>query len=323
MEDAKILQQGYDIRLISSYRTRSGLVCRTDRGLLELKKTFFDDSALETEEALREYLFERGFRGTERIVRTTDNLPAYRVDENAYILVKYSAGTSLDTENINDLKFAAGGLAFFHNAAEGFSHENLRKNSVVSEEVYKRRYRELSAIRKRITKFGEYSPVDRIVMEYCGYYLERINHAAELLKKADCERLLLEADKKQSICHNAFKGENIMRGENGNALVSGLAGCTADMSIADLSVILRKYIKNTSADEKGIISIIGAYDEVRSVNSEEMGVIKGMLVYPYKFLKLCSEHYNKRRVCISEAAVERFMRCTERREKEDILAESL
>ena len=35
MEDinAKILQQGFGIKLISAYRTRTGLVCKTDRGM--------------------------------------------------------------------------------------------------------------------------------------------------------------------------------------------------------------------------------------------------------------------------------------------------
>lgn len=51
--NAKILQQGFGVKLISSYRTRTGLVCRTDRGLLELKKTFSDDVSLEMEAALR------------------------------------------------------------------------------------------------------------------------------------------------------------------------------------------------------------------------------------------------------------------------------
>ena len=47
--NVKILQQGFGIKLVSSYRTRTGLVCRTDRGLLELKKTYSDDVSLETE----------------------------------------------------------------------------------------------------------------------------------------------------------------------------------------------------------------------------------------------------------------------------------
>ena len=50
--NAKILQQGFGVKLVSSYRTRTGLVCRTDRGLLELKKTFSDDVSLAMESAL-------------------------------------------------------------------------------------------------------------------------------------------------------------------------------------------------------------------------------------------------------------------------------
>ena len=75
--NAKILQQGFGVKLVSSYRTRTGLVCRTDRGLLELKKTFSDDVSLEMESALKQYLSSRGFDGLDKAYRTTDDMHTY------------------------------------------------------------------------------------------------------------------------------------------------------------------------------------------------------------------------------------------------------
>ena len=81
--NAKILQQGFGVKLISSYRTRTGLVCRTDRGLLELKKTFSDDVSLEMEAALKEYISSRGFDGVDKAYRTTEDMPCYRTEDAA------------------------------------------------------------------------------------------------------------------------------------------------------------------------------------------------------------------------------------------------
>ena len=57
-----------------------------------------------------------------------------------------------------------------------------------------------------------------------------------------------------------------------------------------------RYMKSEAADERGIAKIIESYSSLRTLSDNDLGIIKGMLVYPYKFLKLCNEHYNKRRV---------------------------
>ena len=105
--------------------------------------------------------------------------------------------------------------------------------------------------------------------------------------------------------------------------MAGLDGCTCDLSITDVAHLIRRYIKSDTASEEGIAAILESYGSVRPVSRKELGIIKGMLVYPYKFLKLCNEHYNKRRVCISEASVERFENCIKQREKEVSLAMSI
>lgn len=116
----KYIQQGFGIKLISAYRTRTGLVCKTDRGMLELKKTYADDESLEREYILKEYLKVRGMNGVDISYRTTEDMPCYRMDENAYVLIKYIPARRLDMEDNSDISEAASALAFFHNAAEGF-----------------------------------------------------------------------------------------------------------------------------------------------------------------------------------------------------------
>ena len=63
--------------------------CKTDRGMLELKKTYADDESLEREYILKEYLKARGMNGVDISYRTTEDMPCYRMDENAYVLIKY------------------------------------------------------------------------------------------------------------------------------------------------------------------------------------------------------------------------------------------
>lgn len=321
--NAKILQQGFGVKLISSYRTRTGLVCRTDRGLLELKKTFSDDVSLEMEAALKEYISSRGFDGVDKAYRTTEDMPCYRTEDAAYTLIKYIPSGRMDFEDKNDLAVTASVLGAFHNAAQGFDDERIRLAYGSTDEFFEKRTGEFSRIRRRIKTFGDYTPVDLMIVKYYDYYMERIEQSEELLKMSDCRGISKEAAQKRFICHNSFKNDNVRKDENGKIIVAGLDGCTCDVSITDVAHLIRRYIKSDTASEEGIAAILESYGSVRPVSRKELGIIKGMLVYPYKFLKLCNEHYNKRRVCISEASVERFENCIKQREKEVSLAMSI
>lgn len=325
MEDinAKILQQGFGIKLISAYRTRTGLVCKTDRGMLELKKTYADDESLEREYILKEYLKARGLNGVDTSYRTTEDMPCYRMDENAYVLIKYIPARRLDMEDNSDISEAASALAFFHNAAEGFVDNTMRRTYGSLEQLFEKRLSEFSRIRRKIKNNGNYSAVDLLIMKYYDYYTERINMAEELLKKSDYLGVSAAAEKAYCVCHNSFKNDNVRITESGNIIISGLDGCTYDLSILDLAHLIRKYIKSGNADEYGISLILENYSRYRSITSAESDVVKGMLVYPYKFLKLCNEHYNKRQVCISEASVERFENCIAGKDREMRLVRSI
>lgn len=321
--NTKILQQGFGVRLVSSYRTRTGLVCRTDRGLLELKKTFSDDVSLETEYALKEHLISRGFDGVERAYRTADDMPCFRLDDSAYMLIRYIPSRRMDLEDMADVRETAETLALFHNAAEGFTDERIRCSCGTADDFFGKRTAEFSRIRKRIKTFGDYTAVDLMVIKYFDYYMDRIHMAQELLKKAGYEEMSELAMKKKTVCHNAFKNDNVRKCENGSVTVSGLSGCTVGLGITDVAHLIRRYIKGDAANERGIEEIITCYGKYRSISDSDRDIIRGMLIYPYKFLKLCNEHYNKRRVCISEAAVERFESCAQRREREKNFAMSI
>lgn len=325
MEDinAKILQQGFGANLKSAYRTRTGLVCKTDIGLVELKKTFTDDVSLEMEYALKKYMEDRGFDGLEKTYRTTDDLPCFRIEDSAYILVKYTPAQRIDIENMEELKQMTETLAKFHNAAEGFKDERIRCNYGHAEEFLDKRTSEFTRVRRRIKNFGDYTPVDLLVVKYYDKYMERIKKASELLTKSRVKEAVENAKNKNNICHNSFKNDNVRKCENGSIIISGLYGCTIDISVIDVAHLIRRYIKTDNADEKGIAKILDDYGSLRHISDGDLGVIKGMLVYPYKFLKLVNEHYNKRRVCISAAAIERFEMCVDRYEKEMRLAESI
>ena len=52
-------------------------------------------------------------------------------------------------------------------------------------------------------------------------------------------------------------------------------------------------------------------------------MIYAMLLYPSKFFKLCNSYYNKRRSFISGAVEEKFARCCDVAEREELFLKTL
>ena len=247
------------------------------------------------------------------------NFLSSSIGEGGVVVAKYSNGKTLNIAKLGVASFQApDNLTPI--SAEGFEAEGLRRAAGSPEDVFSKRAAEFTRIRKRIKTFGDYTKVDLLVIKYYDYYMERIKEAEELLKNAGLPEAAAETDERKLVCHNAFKNDNVRKSADGRVIVSGLDGCTRDMSAGDVAHLIRRYIKNPAASQDGVRTVLESYSAKRPLSEAELGIIRGMLIFPYKFLKLCNEHYNKRRVCISEAAVERFENCVSSGDREVRLA---
>ena len=82
----KIMREGYGLQLRHGTRTRTGLVCRTDRGLCELKKPRGSTDSLRLAFDVKKRLRENGFANISRCYPTLEGEPFYRQDGTLYIL---------------------------------------------------------------------------------------------------------------------------------------------------------------------------------------------------------------------------------------------
>ena len=77
MEDIneKILWEGYGLRFRGGTRTRTGLICRTDQGLRELKKPRGSVESLRLAFDVKERLRENGFQNITRFYEAAEGEP--------------------------------------------------------------------------------------------------------------------------------------------------------------------------------------------------------------------------------------------------------
>lgn len=308
MEDIyeKILWDGYGLRYRGGSRTRAGLVCRTDAGLRELKKPRGYVENLRLAYDVKNRLRENGFPAVSRLYPAQDGEPFYKRDGVLYILEDPMPPAPLAEETAEDFRKGAEALGRMHAAAKGLQSPHARWEHKRLPRLYARRRGELAKIKRRIDHKTGYDPIDLLVLGYYKPCMEQAAEAEGLLEEGGYPELAERTEREGGFCHNGYKGESLRLDEGGGIFVAGFDRCIAEVPLADLAAYLRRYMKKTDGDGRGVEMMLAAYGESCPLSGKDMTLLEGMNVYPEKFLRLLNQHYNSRRACVSPAMQERL-----------------
>ena len=308
MEDIneKILWEGYGLRFRGGTRTRTGLVCRTDRGLRELKKPRGSVENLRLAFCVKEQLQKNGFGNISRFYRALDGEPFYRHDGILYTLEDVMPAEALPEDHTEDFVRGAETLGRMHQAAAGLCNDAARWDRERLPRLYAKRRSELAKIRRRNDKRGNYDAIDLLLIRNYDRFMGQVREAEELLQKGGYREAVDRAAKEGAFCHNAYKGEALRVSEKGEIFVGSFDKCGSELPLADLAAYLRRYFKKTEGSAAGVASMLESYGKHCPLSAADLTILRGMLVYPEKFLRLVNEYYNRRRACVSPAMQERL-----------------
>ena len=323
MEDIneKILWEGYGLRFRGGTRTRTGLVCRTDRGLRELKKPRGSVENLRLAFCVKEQLQKNGFGNISRFYRALDGEPFYRHDGILYTLEDVMPAEALPEDHTEDFVRGAETLGRMHQAAAGRCNDAARWDRERLPRLYAKRRSELAKIRRRNDKRGNYDAIDLLLIRNYDRFMGQVREAEELLQKGGYREAVDRAAKEGAFCHNAYKGEALRVSEKGEIFVGSFDKCGSELPLADLAAYLRRYFKKTEGSAAGVAAMLESYGKHCPLSAADLTILRGMLVYPEKFLRLVNEYYNRRRACVSPAMQERLAAAAREEEKGRILKE--
>lgn len=301
----KILKEGYSLKFYGGKRTRTGFVCQTDKGLKEIRKGGNDLLRLKAECDLRHYMKDRGFKISEFEICDNGDF-FYEINGNKYVLEDCMEGEELDFSNFCQAMRGAEILGHFHNCSEGFESDDMPNDMDRIHDIFVKRYTELKRIRKRIKEKRRYSGIDMIVIENFDIVSDMAEKSINIIENFEESILNNKKYSLNTVCHNAFKGDNVKILKNGCTTVTNLDKCSKNFTVWDLADFIRRLIKTEVFDENQLLEIINSYKNVRNIDDNDMNILKAFLMFPQKFLSICNEYYNKRSVCISDAMMERF-----------------
>jgi len=308
MEDlnVKILWDGYGLRYYGSTRTRTGLVCKTDKGMRELKKVRTRQNTIRFAHDVKECLYHNGFTTITRFYPTTDGQPCYACEHNIYVLEEMLPAQSLEEDSVDSFVQGAEALGRLHRYGKGVQSEFAKWDNERLPSQFEKRRIELAKIKRRIQKQGSYDAIDLLVLQHFDLYMEQTKTGEALLRDAQYQKQGKRAEAEGAFCHRSFKGERLRLADNGQIYVGGFEGCGCDVPLLDLASYLKRYMKKIGGTQSGVASILESYRKNCSLNEKQIMLLQALVIYPEKFLRLTNEYYNKRRACVSPAMQERL-----------------
>lgn len=308
MEDiyTKILWEGYGLRYYGGTRTRTGLLCKTDSGLRELKKARVRKQDILFANDIKKGLYRNGFSGICLFFPALDGQPFYKWDGTYYLLEEPMPQQNMEEQKPETFLVGAAVLGRMHHCGKGCHSLYARWDKERLPSYFAKRQSELAKIRKRIQRSHGYSPMDLIVLKEYGHFMEKAQQAQVFLAKADYGVLVEKTEEEGGFCHNSFKGDHLRKNEDGNVFVGGFEGCSADVPALDVASYLRRFMRKTDGDIKVLEGMLKAYEDACPLSEQERQLVLAMVIFPDKFMKLMNEFYNKRQVCVSPAMEERL-----------------
>ena len=302
----KILWDGYGLQLRGTSRIRTGLICRTDQGLRELKKPRGHMENLYFAFDVKEQLRKNGFTGIGRFYPTVEGEPFYQQDGVLYTLEDVIPAEPLAEDCVASFVRGAEALGRMHTAAKGLKSTYAQWDWEKLPKRYAKRRSALAKIKKRSERNGTYDTIDLLLLQYYGLYMEQTAEAEELLQKGSYVQAAQRAEQTGAFCHTAYKGESLRVLQDGSLCIGGFDQCEAELPLADLAAYLKRYMKKTDGQAEGVLAMLNAFEKQYPLSEKDLLLLQGMLVYPEKFLRLINEYYNRRRACISPAMEERL-----------------
>ena len=303
MEDLNInVVRGFGIKHKYITKEKSAYICHTDLGKKIIRKVTLDANQILFQHELKKHLHDNGFCHLDMYVLSAQNKPYFEWNQEKYTMTDQIQGKQADFQNKEDFKKVLIGTAQFHKLSENFLYEGqtVSKNDRIHES-FDRKIKELALIKKRLRKYTSLSDFDVIFIKHYDYYMELMVRAKDMLAHSAYDQLVAEAKRKNTVCHNVLKEENILFNSKGEMVLSHFNDISVDPHIIDLAELIKRYVKILPEDHLSLGEMIEIYSRIQPVSDAELAVLEALLLFPSKFLKICSQYYSKKRSWIPGA----------------------
>jgi len=296
LESKELVENAYGLQISNIKSCRAGYILDTDSGRKYLRPCQCSESRILYVHEAKQYLYSHGFTNIDTYCLTTEGRPYSVLEGQLYILTPFPEGHECEFGDDNDAVLAATALALLHRSGRGFRYSGAYEYSPNDAgrilESLTRRYDEMLRMKRKAER--ERGAFDYVYLSCVDKFTALAEESLELIKGPEYRRLVEKAASEGVICHRDYSYQNIII--NGTMVtVTGFESCGQEILIYDLVNLLRRKMRKCDWDIKKAAMLLEAYTKIEPLSSDEIVVMKALLLFPQKFWRVANRYYNSRR----------------------------
>lgn len=229
---------------------------------------------------------------------SNNNTPYVIYYNRVYVMSDWHNSQAADFYNIDHIQKSVELLAKMHIAGRGFNNlpEGIKPIKMKNlGDTYEKRYRETIKLGRKIESVGSRTDFEVLYLRNSAIYREFQEISKEFTNLIDYQKLMDQAVESQSIAHHKYTYHNIITTREEGTIITGFEKSGYDVQLVDLAYLIRRIMQRNRWDIDLLINIIEAYNKLIPLSQEEWRIMKGMIIYPEQFAKLCNQYYHSKR----------------------------
>jgi CotS family spore coat protein len=279
-------------------------ILNTDSGVKVIKKIAPDsESARQSilfQQYIKENLCRQGYPFLDHFHLSVKNEPFVVLDKSLYSLTDHLPFRESNFAAPAEFKKVVANVAVMHALAKNIApyNDSFPQSSKQSVDgLYQSSAGKLISLKKNIAKYKQLSDFDVLFYKNFSYYKEKLDQWHCLIRASNFEERDREAREKGEFCHNLLKEEYLLLNKE-DVYITNFSDCAYGYSLTDLALLLKRHFKASTDRTADITDIIETYHKNNPLTKKDIEILYALLLFPDKFIKICSQYYAKKRTWI-------------------------
>lgn len=292
--------KAFKVNVKRCYKFRGMYICETDQGTKTIRISKYTPVQVTMEYNIKEHLRNNGFTCLDQLYLSDKNTPYVIYHNRVYVMTDSNNGRGVDFYKKDDIKKSVQLLSELHIGGKGFNNVPKDMNLIEIKnlgDTYDKRYRETIQLRKRIESVGSKTDFEVLYLKNSRVYQEFQEQSKEFINLESYDKLIAVAEKNKDIAHRKYTYHNIIKTDQESIVITGFEKSGYDVQLTDLVYITRRIMQRNQWDINLLLSIIEEYNKINPLSLDEWTNLKGMILFPERFAKLCKKYYHSKRRC--------------------------
>ena len=280
-------------------------ICNTDRGPITIRRLRADSTPAQMQAAVlfqhkvKETLYARGFCALDRFFLSMDREPFVLHEGQLYVATAYAPQREVNFASGPEFGQAVAQVGRMHRLSRSMDAGPCpyASDPISAEESYQKNLQALISLKKRVSRYRQLSDFDVLFLRHYEDTLAYLGLWRDYMKQSQCDQRVQNAIAQGMVCHQLLKEEFLIF-RNGELTITNFSECAYGYPAQDLASLIRRHFKAAPDNPLDIRSILTTYSAANPLEPGDLEALYAILLFPDKFIKICTQYYTKKRTWI-------------------------